>query len=297
MKASTDFITEINGCRVWIKRDDKFGEGVKGNKFRKLKYNILKAKEDNLKGLVTFGGAFSNHLYATALVGKINKIETFGIVRGDEWRFKLKENPTLSNCVNFGMNLIFVSRKIYKQKHSLDFWSLIGFNPKDLYIIPEGGTNELAIQGTSEILDEEDKIYDSICCPVGTGGTIAGLIKGSHSKQKVIGYSSLNNQELKNEVSKLVKGYDWDLNDDYTFGGYAKSSPELISFINNFKKIYSIQLDPIYSGKMLFGIFDKIKKGKWIWGNKILAIHTGGFQSIEGFNLRQLKKGLLCIKL
>jgi len=297
MKASTDFITEINGCRVWIKRDDKFGEGVKGNKFRKLKYNILKAKEDNLKGLVTFGGAFSNHLYATALVGKINKIETFGIVRGDEWRFKLKENPTLSNCVNFGMNLIFVSRKIYKQKHSLDFWSLIGFNPKDLYIIPEGGTNELAIQGTSEILDEEDKIYDSICCPVGTGGTIAGLIKGSHSKQKVIGYSSLNNQELKNEVSKLVKGYDWDLNDDYTFGGYAKSSPELISFINNFKKKYSIQLDPIYSGKMLFGIFDKIKKGKWIWGNKILAIHTGGFQSIEGFNLRQLKKGLLCIKL
>tara|TARA_B110000444_G_C18850572_1_gene605229 strand:- start:1118 stop:2011 length:894 start_codon:yes stop_codon:yes gene_type:complete len=297
MKASTDFITEINGCKVWLKRDDKFGKGIKGNKFRKLKYNILKVKEDNLKGLVTFGGAFSNHLYATALAGKINKIETFGIVRGDEWQFKIKENPTLSNCIDFGMNLIFVSRKIYKQKHSLNFWSLIGFNPKDLYIIPEGGTNELAIQGTSEILDEDDKIYDSICCPVGTGGTIAGLIKGSHSKQKVIGYSSLNNQELKNEVNKLVNGYDWDLNEDYTFGGYAKSSSELISFINNFKKKYSIQLDPIYSGKMLFGIFDKIKKGKWIWGNKILAIHTGGFQSIEGFNIRQLKKGLLCIKL
>ena len=153
-------------------------------------------------------------------------------------------------------------------------------------------------EGTGpEIWEQTNGKITHFVVGVGTGGTIAGLIKGSHSKQKVIGYSSLNNQELKNEVSKLVKGYDWDLNEDYTFGGYAKSSSELISFINNFKKKYSIQLDPIYSGKMLFGIFDKIKKGKWIWGNKILAIHTGGFQSIEGFNIRQLKKGLLCIKL
>ena len=297
MKAATDFITEINGCKVSIRREDKFGKGIKGNKYRKLKYNILKAKSENSIGLITFGGAFSNHLFATALAGKINGIKTFGIVRGDEWSSKIFENPTLTNCVNFGMKLIFVSRKIYKQKSSSEFWSLINFIPKDLYIIPEGGTNELAIQGTSEMLQIEDQVYDSLCCPVGTGGTIAGLIKSSSSIQKVIGYSALNNQELKNEVNLLIKHNDWDLINDYTFGGYAKTSPELISFINNFKEEYSIQLDPIYSGKMLFGIFDKINRDKWIWGKNILAFHTGGLQSIEGFNLRQSRKGLPCISI
>jgi 1-aminocyclopropane-1-carboxylate deaminase len=297
MKAATNFITEINGCKIWIRREDEFGEGIKGNKYRKLKYNILKAKTNNSKGIITFGGAFSNHLFATALAGKINGIKTFGIVRGDEWSYKVKENPTLTNCIDNGMKLLYVSRKIYKQKSSSEFWSLIDFSPKDLYIIPEGGTNELAIRGTSEMLQEEDGIYDSLCCPVGTGGTIAGLIKSSNSNQKVIGYSSLNNQELKNEVNNLVKDNNWDLIDNYTFGGYAKTKPELISFINNFKEKYSIQLDPIYSGKMLFGIFDKIKRGKWIWGKNILAFHTGGLQSIEGFNLRQSQKGLTCISI
>ena len=295
MEPTTDFITEINGCKVWMRREDEFGIGIKGNKYRKLKYNLLKAKSDNSKALITFGGAFSNHLYATALAGKINGIKTYGVVRGEEWSLKIHENPTLTNCVNFGMSLLFVSRKIYKQKSSPKFWDLINFIPKGLYIIPEGGTNDLSIKGTSEMLQKEDHIYDSLCCPVGTGGTIAGLIESSSSVQNVIGYSVLNNQKLKNEVNLLIQNNDWDLINNYTFGGYAKSSPELICFINNFKDEYSIQLDPIYSGKMLFGIFDKLNKHKWVWGKNILAFHTGGLQSIEGFNLRQIQKGLKCI--
>ena len=297
MKVSTDFITKINDCKISIRREDEFGEGIKGNKYRKLKYNIIKAKNINSEGLITFGGAFSNHLYATALAGKLNGIKTFGIVRGEEWSFKQKMNPTLTNCVKYGMKLFFVSRSVYKKKNTPSFWNLINLFPENLYVIPEGGTNDLAIQGTSEMLQEEDVNYDSLCCPVGTGGTIAGLLKSSSVKQKVIGFSSLNHQGLKNEVNKLIDPTEWELIDDYTFGGYAKTKPELISFINNFKQKYSIQLDPIYSGKMLFGIFDKIKKGKWIWGKNILVFHTGGLQSIEGFNLRQTQKGLTCISI
>ena len=295
MKATTDFITEINGYKLWLRREDQFGEGITGNKYRKLKYNILQAKKNNSKGLITFGGAFSNHLYATALAGKIHGIKTFGIVRGEEWSSKILENPTLTNCLDYGMKLLFVSRNIYKQKHTSAFWNLINFPPKNLYIIPEGGTNDLAVKGTSEMLQEEDHKYESLCCPVGTGGTIAGILKNFNSKQKVIGFSSLNHQGLKNDVNKLIDPVQWELINDYTFGGYAKTKPELISFINNFKKKYSIQLDPIYTGKMLFGIFDKIKKGKWVWGKNILIFHTGGLQSIEGFNQRQYQKGLICI--
>jgi len=295
MKATTDFITEINGYKLWLRREDQFGEGITGNKYRKLKYNILQAKKNNSKGLITFGGAFSNHLYATALAGKIHGIKTFGIVRGEEWSSKIMDNPTLTNCLDYGMKLLFVSRNIYKQKHTSAFWNLINFPPKNLYIIPEGGTNDLAVKGASEMLQEEDHAYESLCCPVGTGGTIAGILKNSNSKQKVIGFSSLNHHGLKNEVNKLIDPVQWELINDYTFGGYAKTKPELILFINNFKKKYSIQLDPIYTGKMLFGIFDKIKKGKWVWGKNILIFHTGGLQSIEGFNQRQYQKGLICI--
>ncbi|MDG2371083.1 MAG: pyridoxal-phosphate dependent enzyme [Flavobacteriaceae bacterium] len=295
MKASTDFITEIKGYKLWLRREDQFGEGITGNKYRKLKYNILQLKKNNnLTGLITFGGAFSNHLYATALAGKIHGIKTFGIVRGEEWRSKITDNPTLTNCLDYGMKLLFVSRNIYKQKHTSAFWDLINFSPKNLYIIPEGGTNDLAIKGTSEMLQEEDCKYESLCCPVGTGGTIAGILKNFNPKQKVIGFSSLNHQGLKKDVNKLIYPVQWELINDYTFGGYAKTKPELISFINNFKKKYSIQLDPIYTGKMLFGIFDKIKKGKWVWGKNILIFHTGGLQSIEGFNQRQYQKGLKC---
>ena len=295
MKVRTDFICELNQKKLWLRREDLIKEKVKGNKFRKLKYNLIEAKKNNSRSILTFGGAFSNHLYATALSGKINNIKTYGVVRGNEWKEKINESQTLINCVKYGMTLIFVSREIFKKKNGKDFWKIIKLNPSKFYVIPEGGTNELALKGCLEMLSENDYVYDVICCPVGTGGTIAGLIKSSITKQKVIGFSALNNNSLKSEIDKYTDKKKWILNDQYTFGGYAKSNLELIYFINNFKKKFNIQLDPIYTGKMLFGIFDLINKNKWSWGKNILIFHTGGKQGIEGFNKRQIKKGLSCI--
>jgi len=295
MKVRTDFLCELNQKKIWLRREDLIKEKVTGNKFRKLKYNLIEAKKMNSKAILTFGGAFSNHLYATALLGYINGIKTYGIVRGNEWKEKLKENPTLINCVNNGMTLIFVSRDIYKKKNNCAFWRIIKLNPSKFYIIPEGGTNELAVKGCSEMLDKNDNIYDVLCCPVGTGGTISGLIKSSTINQKIIGFSVLNHNNLKSDIDKHTNKKKWELNNKYTFGGYARSNIDLISFINNFKKKFNIQLDPIYTGKMLFGIFDLINKNQWSWGKNILIFHTGGIQGIEGFNRRQLKKGLSCI--
>ena len=294
MKVRTDFICELRQKKLWLRREDLIKEEIKGNKFRKLKYNLIEAKKINSKAILTFGGAFSNHLYATALSGHINSIKTYGIVRGNEWKEKFKDSPTLVNCINYGMKLIFVSRDTFKKKNDCEFWSIINLNPSNFYIIPEGGTNELAVKGCSEMLKKNDKIYDVLCCPVGTGGTIRGLINSSTINQKIIGFSVLNNN-LKLDISRHTDNKRWELNNKYTFGGYAKSNTDLISFINNFRKRFDVQLDPIYTGKMLYGIFDLITKNKWHWGRNILIFHTGGKQGIEGFNKRQIKKGLSCI--
>ena len=295
MKVRTDFLCELNQKKIWLRREDLIKEKIKGNKFRKLKYNLIEAKKMNSKAILTFGGAFSNHLYATSLSGHINGIKTYGIVRGKEWKEKVKESPTLINCINNGMTLIFVSRDTYKKKNNYEFWRMIKLNPSKFYIIPEGGTNDLAVKGCSEMLNKKDNIYDVLCCPVGTGGTVIGLIKSSTINQKIVGFSVLNNDNLKSDIDKHIVKKNWELNNRYTFGGYARSNIDLISFINNFKKRFDIQLDPIYTGKMLFGIFDLINKNEWYWGKNILIFHTGGIQGIEGFNRRQLKKGLTCI--
>ncbi len=294
MKVRTDFICELNQKKLWLRREDLIKEEVKGNKFRKLKYNLIEAKKFNSNAILTFGGAFSNHLYATALSGYLNGIKTYGVVRGNEWEEKIKDSPTLVNCVNYGMELIFVSRETFKKKNDREFWGIIKLNPSKFYIIPEGGTNELAVKGCSEMLEKKDKIYDVLCCPVGTGGTIRGLINSSKINQKVIGFSALNNN-LKLDIDRHTDNKKWELINKYTFGGYAKSNNDLISFINNFRKRFDVQLDPIYTGKMLYGIFDLITNNHWYWGRNILIFHTGGKQGIEGFNKRQIKKGLSCI--
>ena len=192
MRVRTDFICELNQKKLWLRREDLIKEEVKGNKFRKLKYNLIEAKKVNSNAILTFGGAFSNHLYATALSGYLNGIKTYGIVRGNEWEEKIKDRPTLVNCVNYGMKLIFVSRETFKKKNDCEFWCIIKLNPSKFYIIPEGGTNELAVKGCSEMLEKKDKIYDVLCCPVGTGGTIRGLINSSTINQKVIGLSLIH---------------------------------------------------------------------------------------------------------
>ena len=275
--------------QVSIKPEYKIHETVSGNKFRKLKYNLKELQERASVGILTFGGAFSNHIAATAAAGQLLNISTVGIIRGEELATKIETNPTLAYAKSCGMQFEFVSRSLYRQKTESTYINDLQEKYPNYYIIPEGGTNDLAIMGCKEILSEFDKEFDIICCAVGTGGTISGLINSSLPKQKIIGFPALKGAFLNEDICKFATQSNWELCNDYHFGGYAKVDSNLIHFINNFKKEFEIPLDPVYTGKMMFGIFDLIQKGVFSTSAKILAIHTGGLQGIEGMN-RQLKQ-------
>ena len=294
----TEFITEFPGdIELWIKREDLLHAEVSGNKFRKLKYNFLQAKKENYTRILTFGGAHSNHITATAVAGKIAGFYTIGIIRGEELLdSEEKWSPTLKYAASCGMKFEFISREAYRNKDSEGFQEELKSKFPEAFIIPEGGTNALAIKGCEEILSEEDKKFNVICASVGTGGTLAGLINSSEITQKIIGFSSLKSAHLKNEVSDMVNRKNWEINVDYHFGGYAKVNAELINFMNDFSKKYGINLDPVYTGKLLFGIFDLIKQGYFPYNSKILAIHTGGLQGIEGMNRFLKNKNLPLIE-
>ena len=188
------------------------------------------------------------------------------------------------------MELFPVSRADYRLKNEPEFIASLQKKWGNFYLLPEGGTNTLALEGCREILTTADKDFEVICCSVGTGGTWAGLVESALPHQEVIGFTALKNHNLENELRKLTTNKNGLLNHDYTFGGYAKVSPELIDFINIFNKNFKTPLDPVYTGKLLFGIFDLIKNKRWLWGKKILIIHTGGLQGIEGMNQKLSKK-------
>ena len=280
---------------VTIKREDMLHPEVSGNKFRKLTYNFQHAKNTGYKTILTFGGAYSNHIAAVAKAGEITGFKTIGIIRGEELVSKIDNNPTLKFAQACGMQLEFISRDSYRDKSSTDFLTNLKSRFGEVYIIPEGGTNDLAVKGCEDILTEDDAQFDYICCPVGTGGTISGLINSSHLNQKILGFPALKGSFLRKDISKFAKQANWDLITDYHFGGYAKINTELISFINNFKIDYGIPLDPIYTGKMFYGILDLMKTGYFDANAQILAIHTGGLQGIAGMNnyLEQKKMPLI----
>ncbi len=273
-----------------VKREDLLGDGISGNKLRKLKYNVAKAIEDGATKILTFGGAYSNHILAASFIKKKYGIDVLGVIRGEELAKKITQNPTLSLAQKNGMQFHFISREEYKNKSSLVFLQKLKDKYGAFYLLPEGGTNDLAIKGCEEILTLEDAKYDYICCSVGTGGTIAGIINSSFENQKVIGFSALKGDFLEKDVASLVLKNNWEIQTDYHFGGYAKVTSELIHFINDFKKDTGILLDPIYNGKMMFGIYDLIKKGYFKKNTSILAIHTGGLQAIQGINTLLKKK-------
>ena len=282
-------VLEEKKVELFIKREDLIHPYVSGNKFGKLKYNLQEAKKLKKKALFTYGGAFSNHIVATAVAGKIAGFKTFGIIRGDELGKKLEqtleENATLREAHKNGMKFQFVSREQYRQKLSFGFVEKMKNKWGDFYVIPEGGTNCLAVDGCEEILNKEDSEFNYICSAVGTGGTISGLINASKKNQKIIGFPALKGNFLSEEIKKYVgRKKNWSLQKAYHFGGYAKYDEELITFINNFTAETGILLDPIYTGKMLFGILDLVKKDTFSEGTKILAIHTGGIQGIQGIN-------------
>ena len=274
----------INGYRIFIKREDLLHPIVSGNKFRKLKYIFKEIIIDKIPVAITFGGAFSNHLAATAYLGYELGIKTIGIVRGQEWRDKINESNTLSYCSSKKMDLICLSREAYKKKETSEEVQKILKSISNCRLIPEGGTEPLSVKGCTEILRPQDSKFDVICSSVGTGGTIAGLITASYKKQFILGFNALNSSSALNLVNQYTKKKNWGITNDFTFGGYGKIKLELINFMNNFYKQYKIPIDPVYTGKMLFAIFELIKKNKWRWGKKILVIHTGGLQGVSGMN-------------
>lgn len=284
------FKDTTRNIEVFIKREDLIHPVVSGNKFRKLKYNLLQAQAENQSQILTFGGAYSNHIAAAAFAAQENGLQAIGIIRGEELFDKIASNPTLLFAQNCGMQLHFVSRENYRLKNEASFLEKLTKEFGSFYLVPEGGTNDLAVQGCEEILVEQDARFDYICCAVGTGGTIAGLINSAKPHQKVLGFPALKGDFLRNEIRNFAKNTNWDLITDYHFGGYGKVNPALIAFINTFYKETKILLDPIYTGKMLFGVIDLIQNNYFPEGSQILAIHTGGIQGIQGMNLKLKNK-------
>jgi len=283
---------DIKNHRLAILREDLLHSEVSGNKFRKLKFNIIEAKLRQIKTILTFGGAYSNHIAATAAAGKMCGLSTIGVIRGDELASKVNDNPTLSYARSCGMKFHFVSRSDYKEKESEDFLEQLRAQFGSFYLLPEGGTNALAIKGCAEMMSAQTEPYDCVCTAVGTGGTLAGIATGASMDQKVFGFSALIGTFQEEVVRTYASNLNTFITDSYCFGGYAKIDSTLVRFINEFKLKTQIQLDPIYTGKMMFGIFDQMKTQKIFKNSRILAIHTGGLQAIPGMNSVLKKKNL-----
>jgi 1-aminocyclopropane-1-carboxylate deaminase/D-cysteine desulfhydrase-like pyridoxal-dependent ACC family enzyme len=273
---------------VHLLRCDLYDLEVPGNKFWKMKYNLEEMHKLGQDQLVTFGGAFSNHIAATAAAGKKFGFKTTGIIRGEQ---HAGVNHTLSRASALGMDLKFIDRETYRQwkQGKVDLKEYLGF--RDFYLLPEGGSNVLAVDGCSEILPMNSARFNVIACPVGTGSTLAGIIVSSDSNQRIMGFSSLKNgQYLKDEIQDLLKKYDekhgshhakkknWQLIHDHHFGGFAKVTNELIDFFTTFRKEQGVELDLIYTAKMMFGLKQMIRQDNFQKNEKILAIHTGGQQ-------------------
>lgn len=279
---------------MYIKREDLLHPFISGNKLRKLKYNIEEAKARKAKTLLTFGGAYSNHIAAVSYAGFINGFKTVGIIRGDELVHQIDRNPTLTFAKKHGMQFEFISRMQFRSKNDNSFMDELELKYNNAFVIHEGGTNNLAIKGCEEILTEADQNFNYICTCVGTGGTISGLINSAQEAQ-ILGFSALKGNFLQDEIVKWTSKSNWSLCNDYHFGGYGKVTDDLIAFINSFKKRYKIPLDPVYTGKMVYGVLDLIDKDYFPQNTNILLIHTGGLQGIEGMNtrLQKLKKPLI----
>ena len=277
-------INNSNNIKLFIKREDLIHDIVSGNKWRKLNYNFKYIKEKKIKKILSFGGAYSNHLHALSWLAKKNNIKSFGLVRGCKLSI---ENPTLSFCKKNKMDLFFLNRSTYRNnKYNNPIFKKIIKSEENVFVIPEGGFNEFGIKGCEEIMNEVNEHYDIICCSIGSGCTAVGIIKSLKFDQSFLGFSSFkNNFQIKNIISEKVKTMNWEINSEYNFGGFGQVNDELKKFIKDFKNTYAIMLDPIYTSKLFFGLFDMISKNKFPKDSRILALHTGGLQGIQGVNI------------
>jgi 1-aminocyclopropane-1-carboxylate deaminase len=272
-------IFEQNGLRVILKPEYLNHPYVSGNKWWKLKYNLEEANRQGHTTLLTFGGAYSNHIYATAAAAKEAGFKSIGIIRGEEVR---SLNHTLAFAESCEMKLHFVSRDEYRNKTDEAFIQKLHNQLGDFYLIPEGGTNELAVKGCAEFARQlNDEVnFDYLCLPVGTGGTMAGMIDGFDSSKQILGFPVLKGGEfLEKEIKRFTaKEENWQLIHDYHFGGYAKTTNEVLNFMHDFEKQHQLPLDQVYTAKMMFGIFDLVQNEFFKKGTTILVLHTGGLQ-------------------
>ena len=272
-----------------ILRLDKIHPNISGNKYFKLYYFLQKALLLKKK-IITFGGAYSNHLAATAKACNISQIECIGIIRGERAK---NISHTLSFCEEQGMKLQFINREEYKKKDTEYFKLELSENFGEHILIPEGGYSKDGVNGSGLIANfYNHHNFSHICTPVGTATTLAGLINVSLPSQKIIGFNILKNITDINYRLKFLLDHNHTNNyyliDDYHFGGYAKKTNELIAFMNRFYDEFSIPTDFVYTGKMMFGVLDMINKNYFSAGSNILCIHTGGLQGNQS-----LKKGIL----
>jgi len=271
-----------HGVELWIKREDLIHAEISGNKWRKLMYNLQKAKNEKRDTILTFGGAASNHIAATAAAGKEFGFKTIGVIRGGEL-----ETETTRYASENGMLLCYISRDEYKTKDQPTLLTKLAAKFGLFYAIPEGGDNELGVRGCEDIITEKDHRFDIVCCGVGTGTTLSGIVRSLKQNQRAIGFSALKGTDnLTDHVARLTNRNNFKISFDYHLGGIAKNNAELVEFIQKFKQEHSIQLDPLYTGKMMFGIYDMVANGSLKAGTKILAIHTGGLQGIKPFEDR-----------
>lgn len=274
---------------LYIKRLDLIHPTAGGNKYFKLLYNLKEAEIRPHKTILTFGGAYSNHIYSTAAACQALGLRSIGIIRGEAGK---QLSPTLEYAKECGMSLHYMDRETYRNKQQAEVVENLRRQFGSFYLIPEGGTNKLAIKGCMEILREEDHRMDYIGAAIGTGGTLTGLIASARASQTVLGISSLKGEFIHKEIECLLESHaiepkaKYELFTDYHFGGYAKYKQELIEFMREFTDQNGIPLDPIYTGKLFYGIYDLIKKDYFPEHASILLIHSGGLQGIEGFNMR-----------
>ena len=273
----TDPLITQSGVELYVKRDDLIHPYVSGNKLYKLIYNVEEARKLGHNTILTFGGAWSNHLVATATYCNQNGLRCIGIVRGDELGNNTL-NPSLQYCADQGMQLYFVSREEYRNKTNPEFISRLSDLFGAFFLVPEGGANALGVKGAAEILNGISG-YDNIACACGTGTTLAGLISSAAPNAAYMGFSVLKGEDtLTTEVEKyVVHKTAWSIIGDYHFGGYAKTTPELLAFKEQFEKTNQIPLDRVYTAKLFYGLYHLINKGYFAANKKILAIHTGGY--------------------
>lgn len=279
-------------------RLDKIHPFVSGNKWYKLKYPILHGYQSGKKQFLSFGGAYSNHLHALAYAGKHLNLKTIGVIRGEKVE---PLNPTLQDCQDWGMELLWISREQYRQFASPSMSTglvssaaqahFLSLYP-DAYIIPEGGAcsdGVLGVESLFNALQHKAKLdYDFIATPVGSGTTLAGLVRAKIGRAKCLGFSALRGasdleQRVEQHLEDAVRINDWSIAHDYHFGGFAKIHPRLTAFISDIYQQYNLLLDPVYTGKMLYGLAEFIHQGRIPSGAKVLMLHTGGLQGWRGF--------------